>query len=157
MRERPSHVYSSPSASRITPAYAGKTLFCSNDGVNYEDHPHVCGKDDGHKPEDITRLGSPPRMRERLVYLMFEKEQSRITPAYAGKTCHGKRYLAFRQDHPRVCGKDARSLSSGFMSAGSPPRMRERQHQDHCKAITDGITPAYAGKTLNELLPSKGR
>ena len=45
MRERPELVEYAEGLGRITPAYAGKTLFgVSLDGHD-EDHPRVCGKD----------------------------------------------------------------------------------------------------------------
>ena len=53
-------------------------------------------------------MGSPPRMRERLDAFDNVLMKGRITPAYAGKTIDVLRNYKRLQDHPRVCGKDAR-------------------------------------------------
>ena len=70
---------------RITPACAGKrdlrSRFCPAGG----DHPRVCGE----KPERFffipKQLGSPPRMRGKVIKQVLEMLDKRITPAYAGK------------------------------------------------------------------------
>ena len=72
----------------------------------------------------------------------------RITPAYAGKTLCTHVIIICSQDHPRVCGKDDLSHTSGTFFSGSPPRMRERHRTSEEISTWTGITPAYAGKTL---------
>ena len=73
-------------ATRITPAYAGKS---SSRGVRTcfeKDHPRVCGekiyKDCKHTLEE----GSPPRMRGKDNVGQAEVAVLGITPAYAGKS-----------------------------------------------------------------------
>ena len=58
------------------------------------------------------------------------------------------------QDHPRVCGKNTYSKINSLTSLGSPPRVREKQHNQTTPELLDGITPACAGKTstLNSAL-----
>ena len=86
MRERPSSCSRNHQSSRITPAYAGKTLVHVDDIVAVEDHPRVCGKDDLLVMCYGNTVGSPPRMRERLTCAKTVGMIIRITPAYAGKT-----------------------------------------------------------------------
>ena len=51
------------SMNRITPACAGKTLVSDIVGTVQEDHPRVCGENDGQKYEYPEEVGSPPRVR----------------------------------------------------------------------------------------------
>ena len=53
---------------------------------------------------------------------------SRITPAYAGKSCVLRAVVVRQQDHPRLCGE----------KDGEPVELYSEI----------GITPAYAGKSL---------
>ena len=69
----------------ITPAYAGKRVPKSAFSAAVKDHPRVCGE---KRPEERTRqksIGSPPRMRGKVLFPETRKNASRITPAYAGK------------------------------------------------------------------------
>ena len=133
--------------SRITLAYAGKTLFVAAVGSRQRDHPRVCGKDWIRSIRFNARVGSPPRMRERLHKTKELADRSGITPAYAGKTYRPYTRTMLCWDHPRVCGKDFILEIKQIAIKGSPPRMRER----HCVLVASilriGITPAYAGKT----------
>ncbi len=95
-------------ASRITPAYAGKTEDNIIDPMGSEDHPRVCGKDQRTTLLLLCLTGSPPRMRERPGDVTEEEMADRITPAYAGKTKPFPRETLKQRDHPRVCGKDPR-------------------------------------------------
>ena len=53
--------------SRITPADAGKTV--SNDAETgiYRDHPRGCGENQLHVHAITDDVGSPPRMRGKLM------------------------------------------------------------------------------------------
>ena len=86
MRERLLPAQDAVMYTRITPAYAGKTVVNGSHFGCSGDHPRVCGK-------DVTAIlyyciypGSPPRMRERRSLHKILIKKYRITPAYAGKT-----------------------------------------------------------------------
>ena len=72
--------------SGITPADAGKTpdsylcLSCK------QDHPRGCGENVEDACEQSVALGSPPRMRGKLIDEETGEITDRITPADAGKT-----------------------------------------------------------------------
>ena len=86
MREKPALAQSQSLGPRITPACAGKTrikLLLLNE---YRDHPRVCGKNLNGMIKDITHVGSPPRVREKLDSTKVLKYKDGITPACAGKT-----------------------------------------------------------------------
>ena len=72
--------------SGITPAYAGKTKPDLSHGRLPGDHPRVCGENRVGKKSLKDKLGSPPRMRGKLVDIVVWVVGLRITPAYAGKT-----------------------------------------------------------------------
>ena len=78
-------VYTSPDG--ITPAYAGK----SNGGLkmaqDFKDHPRLCGEKAKRQIVRILLIGSPPPMRGKAGQCSVDFPCSRITPAYAGKSC----------------------------------------------------------------------
>ena len=67
MREKPDFVKTGVFSRRITPAYAGKTRAQPYSQFLHKDHPRVCGKNVQRPRKRASRLGSPPRMREKLV------------------------------------------------------------------------------------------
>ena len=112
----------------ITPAYAGKRLYCSFALATLWDHPRICGEKFRAYAKIYNEWGSPPHMRGKdpltiLTYMYF-----RITPAYAGKSLPLLVLLEEPWDHPRICGE--KHLSNGT------------------EAGFVRITPAYAGKRL---------
>ena len=86
MRGKPNHKISSLVAQRITPAHAGKTTVCRRLGTSWTDHPRACGENSDVAEKSKELLGSPPRMRGKLIDYQVVMPRSRITPAHAGKT-----------------------------------------------------------------------
>ena len=126
MREKPSGLAIVAGSFGITPAYAGKTLQRQPRKRLVRDHPRVCGKNYNLIFYFKRILGSPPRMREKLIFKHNEHLYLRITPAYAGKTCRAPFQTPVPWDHPRVCGKNQTTEHVGNPDKGSPPRMREK-------------------------------
>ena len=81
---------------------------------------------------------------------------SRITPAYAGKSLDLKWKAKKQQDHPRLCGEKAVLPSKAPQMAGSPPPMRGKAGTPARGLPADGITPAYAGKSIADFILSAG-
>ena len=54
-------------------------------------------------------------------------------------------------DHPRVCGEKRNSSTLRKLFWGSPPRMRGKGNRRILERQTQGITPAYAGKSPERL------
>ena len=71
----------------------------------------------------------------------------RITPAYAGKRGRCLQILQEQEDHPRLCGEKDSPLLNSTLILGSPPPMRGKDREPADTGCTDGITPAYAGKS----------
>ena len=69
----------------ITPACAGKSYLSHKRFQLCRDHPRVCGEKNLDLSADMLRMGSPPRVRGKVVF--FQSARRRL------------------QDHPRVCGE----------------------------------------------------
>ena len=108
----------------ITPAHAGKTTIVYPESAPEGDHPRACGENQSSPTPAHNNIGSPPRMRGKLLSFSMPIASSRITPAHAGKTIvYDFKYVKL-QDHPRACGENQThgNFLHGF--SGSPPRMR---------------------------------
>ena len=125
-RERLNFMSLSPTADRITPAYAGKTRQARQYNLQSEDHPRIRGKDYSLKEFRICCLGSPPHTRERPIESLLAPAALRITPAYAGKTIQPSSFHTLSWDHPRIRGKDIAEHYILTPHIGSPPHTRER-------------------------------
>ena len=98
------------SASRITPAYAGKSQKRGKNHVKRRDHPRICGEKQ-HLPAIHRRQeGSPPHMRGKACVLFCCVGGIGITPAYAGKRWNEERITGAFKDHPRICGEKTKKI-----------------------------------------------
>ena len=88
MRELPIEMFTVSPSRRITPAYAGTTSTLVTCKLISWDHPRVCGNYPFRQLLHLSCRGSPPRMRELLRKSAPVSYFLRITPAYAGTTCH---------------------------------------------------------------------
>ena len=102
---------------RITPAYAGKSYHARYFLFVVWDHPRVCGEKSSNGQCLYRFLGSPPRMRGKVVAQVFDGGNEGITPAYAGKRLKRSRStvppVAIVPLFPSVCNKPV-------VSDGSP-------------------------------------
>ena len=130
----------------ITPAYAGKSLFCTCIQMCSEDHPRLCGEKSMVEAILCFLSGSPPPMRGKDQPAPRQPCLFRITPAYAGKSLTGTVWTRPPRDHPRLCGEKIMLARSYFFILGSPPPMRGKAVQLDFARPLKGITPAYAGK-----------
>ena len=109
---------------RITPAYAGKSIYHVRQRLSTKDHPRLCGEKLHFLYCQVPSAGSPPPMRGKAVRAVVVQVRAGITPAYAGK----RKLLHLRsggdRDHPRLCGEKYRSRSFSVIFGGSPPPMR---------------------------------
>ena len=133
---------------RITPAGAGKTPTQMTDEMLDRDHPRRCGENRNKHSENRRGVGSPPQVRGKHYLRVSAASCAGITPAGAGKTKSRTILSAVAEDHPRRCGENA--LFHGYVGciSGSPPQVRGKLCDSSRFAVTPGITPAGAGKTL---------
>ena len=52
---------------RITPAYAGKRIESKENAARCWDHPRVCGEKANGDGAHLAVVGSPPRMRGKVI------------------------------------------------------------------------------------------
>ena len=134
------------SAGGITPAYAGKR---QNHIVGFhlqKDHPRLCGEKPVVQYKKAEILGSPPPMRGKVSIFSPPNYNTRITPAYAGKSFSAEYAPHSCRDHPRLCGEKIQEEADRQGITGSPPPMRGKVNQKQLSIDANGITPAYAGK-----------
>ena len=137
----------------ITPACAGKSLFCAPLPLTGRDHPRACGEKTPKMTSTANRAGSPPRVRGK-AYPPFQPDMvTGITPARAGKSTGNRENAPYGRDHPRACGEKffIRLLCS--IVQGSPPRVRGKVSVRFTWKRDTGITPARAGKRRTTLRP----
>ena len=113
---------------RITPAYAGKRKILAENGTGGRDHPRLCGEKADENVKSWLSRG--------------------ITPAYAGKSQSKGNAACVRKDHPRLCGEKLPGGRTTSKNMGSPPPMRGKAFWGIHAVICQGITPAYAGKSV---------
>ena len=106
VRGKPNSSYLYRPPARITPACAGKTLIKVMKEGAVKDHPRVCGENHNDRISVAINIGSPPRVRGKLIFAIENTKCDRITPACAGKTIKALRFSYVIQDHPRVCGEN---------------------------------------------------
>ena len=97
-----------PTTFGITPAYAGKSILPHLFDCAGWDHPRVCGEKGSRIFQDPAGMGSPPRMRGKVMRRFSASAVGGITPAYAGKRAAGVACECGNGDHPRVCGEKSR-------------------------------------------------
>ena len=132
----------------ITPACAGKSEKKVPFLPPHQDHPRVCGEKARSICRPLCKMGSPPRMRGKVSVHSAFSPFVRITPACAGKSRRLSHCRSQFWDHPRVCGEKLSLSTRPRAKSGSPPRMRGKDLSDNELQVLDGITPAYAGKSV---------
>ena len=71
---------------RITPACAGRRTLSRATAAAARDHPRVCGEKPIRRVRISTFLGSPPRVRGEAHTRRVHRQETRITPACAGRS-----------------------------------------------------------------------
>ena len=132
----------------VSPAYAGKSRWWATPTLPHWDHPRVCGEKANGSDAPDDEEGSPPRMRGKGIVPAVQRSLRRITPAYAGKSLTGSSGITGKKDHPRVCGEKISRPVGSPCRVGSPPRMRGKGKAPRRAGRQQGITPAYAGKSV---------
>ena len=96
-------------------------------------------------------MGSPPRVRGKGCVIHFSCPPYGITPACAGKRAAAAPEASGHQDHPRVCGEKFDNPKIDNSQLGSPPRVRGKGILDYMGVPTKRITPACAGKSVQDI------
>ena len=92
-------------SSRITPAWAGKSIVHVLHAHPSADHPRVGGEKPVCQAVRLQSVGSPPRGRGKVSLFAYINVCEGITPAWAGKRSNEKFFRRLDKDHPRVGGE----------------------------------------------------
>ena len=131
---------------RITPACAGRSVCGFPALIANRDHPRVRGEKSAWLACATTRRGSPPRARGEARPCRYCARPRRITPACAGRRILIENISFPVKDHPRVRGEKGDAVMMQKLRSGSPPRARGEAVQFRRLDVSDGITPACAGR-----------
>ena len=153
---------------RITPAYAGKSLWklsrnqkagitpaCAGkrDRLHQQprpagDHPRMRGEKQERPGLDLRKIGSPPHARGKDLPAVPDCRGRGITPACAGKRGASGTRTRRGGDHPRMRGEKAGGSHHVPCYKGSPPHARGKEPSVLYGCCTTGITPTCAGKRV---------
>ena len=107
----------------------------------------MCGEKFFQRGRERKVPGSPPRVRGKVLQLLDAVIGQGITPARAGKSGNDNDYRIVMSDHPRACGEKPGAPFLLRSAEGSPPRVRGKDFYAVQLGVSDGITPARAGKS----------
>ena len=109
---------------RFIPACAGNTRRSTAPLSCRSVHPRVCGEHSNAGENDVSAVGSSPRVRGTPARPMRPPDVARFIPACAGNTRSPPSCSRASTVHPRVCGEhDVGSFEAGH-GRGSSPRVR---------------------------------
>ena len=128
----------------------GEGLLCRCLRGGDGDHPRVCGEKMSSCASWMPSFGSPPRVRGEEDISSVRLESWRITPACAGRRLSASLWRLGPTDHPRVCGEKFTINTIHPRNSGSPPRVRGEAGAAAQYVAKYGITPACAGRSLQE-------
>ena len=110
----------------------------------------MCGEKRYTSKPSPPPAGSPPRVRGKAPPPRWRIAVEGITPACAGKSISENRICVDNQDHPRVCGEKSSKPHVPVSYSGSPPRVRGKGMERYINEKYHRITPACAGKSLQQ-------
>ena len=138
----------SGSTDRITPAWAGKSAVPAGYFSGKGDHPRMGGEKILAASKNNTERGSPPHGRGKVETMRSASMRIGITPAWAGKRFETVKTTITGWDHPRMGGEKIASWTVCNVSMGSPPHGRGKAPALQPWRLSPGITPAWAGKSI---------
>ncbi len=134
-------------ASRSTPAPAGRTPPRLRDLQSRPKHPRACGEDDSKVGVHEEGIEAPPRLRGGRVDHDDRQPRGRSTPAPAGRTGAGSSAARRTAKHPRACGEDPSPFLGSWDPSEAPPRLRGGLRPGAGTLPDVRSTPAPAGRT----------
>ena len=133
---------------RLSPAQAGRTAAAGSAIRAAGAHPRAGGADPDDPTVRMPGVGSPPRRRGGLPRPDCGGPDVELTPAQAGRTSSASPSDGYVRAHPRAGGADLNA--SVCSSTVSPPRRRGGRRPGGSRCGGQGLTPAQAGRTVDE-------
>ena len=87
------------------------------------DHPHACGDKRSHLFNDITSIGSSPRVWGQVIDKIGGSDNDRIIPTRVGTSFRVFKGYSTRWDHPHACGDKLLLRVKLNVDDGSSPRV----------------------------------
>ena len=115
---------SPPEKKRFIPACAGNSAPRSVLPRQPPVHPRVCGEQCSTVCFAASASGSSPRVRGTVVESSPSRGVGRFIPACAGNRKSKRTRCVSATVHPRVCGEQCPTSSTGQHTSGSSPRVR---------------------------------
>ena len=134
----------------ITPAWAGKRPGLALLLPRAGDHPRMGGEKSASSWRWISSRGSPPHGRGKACRSCCGHTAAGITPAWAGKRATPTKNGCSGGDHPRMGGEKPGVCYTQCAKRGSPPHGRGKVYLGPQLGAGYGITPAWAGKSINQ-------
>ena len=100
--------------------------------------------------------GSSPRVRGKRDEGVLDGDDDGLIPARAGKTCAPSPRPPDARAHPRACGENTVTVSTGSAWRGSSPRVRGKLPRALRGVRGRRLIPARAGKTSAPPTPPSG-
>ena len=131
----------------LIPAWAGKTSKKGPKCSPPKAHPRVGGENVVPKIKQAAAVGSSPRGRGKRAALDPDCAGVGLIPAWAGKTKAPPPETITTAAHPRVGGENDLVFEPHSSVSGSSPRGRGKRVTARANGISNGLIPAWAGKT----------
>ena len=135
----------------ITPARAGKSNLIVAGGNLQWNYPRSRGEKNTVPTSFPFCEELPPLARGKAVWVGIGQVCIGITPARAGKRCRARFLFTNRRNYPRSRGEKRTNPDAWFPDTELPPLARGKEEKKQHGHPTTGITPARAGKSLNDL------
>ena len=117
-----------------------------------QDHPRIRGTNLSSCSAPASMIGSSPHTRDKSPFTGDNAVLPGIIPAYAGQISEAPVRRIWRRDHPRIRGTNQSAPSSSINLLGSPPHTRDKSQSPYFIHDILGITPAYAGQIVRNIL-----
>ena len=138
-----------PTAPRLIPAHAGKTVDSFPSIPGSEAHPRSRGENFKHGIEAPLDLGSSPLTRGKPSARRGSGRYRGLIPAHAGKTFLAGHRFSVTRAHPRSRGENPHLRVGRFSGTGSSPLTRGKRTIVTVYWLVRGLIPAHAGKTTD--------
>ena len=133
---------------RLIPAHAGKTCPGARSRAPIRAHPRSRGENAYFDWIAVINEGSSPLTRGKQTPLVQLQDENRLIPAHAGKTFSSAATRGVPSAHPRSRGENLAAGEGITLIQGSSPLTRGKPRPAKISALTAGLIPAHAGKTI---------
>ena len=134
------------------PAYAGRTCLRQRRLLRSWKHPRIRGENHGYSARIIREAETSPHTRgERSKWRPLQRDTGNI-PAYAGRTVAQTCRKEKPEKHPRIRGENTLCIERQSVIQETSPHTRGELRGRHLHSGCGRNIPAYAGRTVAEVL-----